>query len=160
MSRRRLLSKENVPPSSSAINAETVLASPLEPRSRIASVRDQWEQQNFDKRGLQVPRGKNSPTLTQLQSKSDNEHNRKSGYVYAAQRELLKKHHEAKSRVHGMSGIGGGVSLWPAMDDMRLSRREVNWLVVVCGILVVGTVSIFLACHGEYRKLWTSRHCL
>ena len=30
---------------------------------------------------------------------------RQSGYVYAAQRELMKKHHEAKSRIHSVSGV-------------------------------------------------------
>ena len=91
-----------------------------------------------------------SPTLVQLQSRSK-ESRGSGGLVYTAQRELEKKHHHAKSRVHaGVSGIGGGVSLWPAMDDMRLSSSEVNWLVVVCGVLVIGTMSVFLACHGKY----------
>ena len=91
---------------------------------------------------------RSSPTLAQLQSKSED--GKLGGFVHAAQRELEKKHHHAKSRVHaGVSGIGGGVSLWPAMDDMRLSGSEVNWVVVVCGVLIVGTMSVFLACHGE-----------
>ena len=83
----------------------------------------------------------------------DNYPGRQSGYIYAAQRELMKKHHEAKSRVHSVSGVGGGVSLWPAMDDMRLTRREANWLVISCGLLILGTMSVFLACHGGWT-MW------
>lgn len=88
------------------------------------------------------------PTHPHLQSSNMDRPQWQSGYVYAAQRELMKKHHEAKSRVHSVSGVGGGVSMWPAMDDMRLTRREANWLVVSCGVLIIGTMSVFLACHG------------
>ena len=98
--------------------------------------------------GAEDQRVRGSPTLAHLQSRSED--GRPGGFVQAAQRELEKKHHRAKSRVHaGVSGIGGGVSLWPAMDDMRLSGSEVNWLVIVCGVLIVGTMSVFLVCHGE-----------
>ncbi len=83
----------------------------------------------------------------------DNYPGRQSGYIYAAQRELMKKHHEAKSRVGAVSGVGGGVSMWPAMDDMRLTRKEANWLVIGCGVLILGTMSVFLACHGGWINL-------
>lgn len=121
-------------------------------KSGVASVRDQWE--NHDAAvEPRAPRVKNSPILSQLQSRSGIQHQqdgKKVGFVYAAQRELERKHHDAKSKVHGMSGLGGGVSLWPAMDDMRLSRREVNWLVISSGVLVIATMSVFLACHGQF----------
>ena len=113
----------------------------------FSSTRHHWERERMpgDQRANSV---RGSPTLAQLQSRSED--GKPGGFVHAAQRELEKKHHRAKSRVHaGVSGIGGGVSLWPAMDDMRLSGSEVNWLVVVCGVLIVGTMSVFLACHGE-----------
>ena len=143
---RDLISYSNQSPSSATSNAFLP-----EARSGMASVlKDRWEERQYREQ-----RVKNSPTLAQLQSRSERQSERKAGFVYAAQKELQKKHHDAKSKVHGVSGIGGGVSLWPAMDDMRLSRGEVNLLMVVCGVLIVATMSVFLACHGECAlSLW------
>lgn len=153
MSKRGLFSKANSAPSpygNSRIAHEP--SGDINGGVPSSALRDHWEKHEAGVRGeAEQPgqsRPKNSPTLAQLQSRSE----RRSGYVHAAQRELQKKHHDAKSKVHGMSGIGGGVSLWPAMDDMRLSTREVNWLVVVCVLLIVATMTVFLACHGELRS--------
>ena len=148
---RDLISYSNQSPSSATSNAFLP-----EAKSGMASVlKDRWEQPGGEERQYRGQRVKNSPTLAQLQSRSERQSERKTGFVYAAQKELQKKHHDAKSKVHGVSGIGGGVSLWPAMDDMRLSRGEVNLLMVVCGVLIVATMSVFLACHGEYAlSLW------
>ena len=127
-------------------------------------MKEHWEQQRAgEERGgsSRESRVKNSPTLAQLQSRSERQSERKTGFVYSAQKELQRKHHDAKSKVHGVSGLGGGVSLWPAMDDMRLTSGEVNWLLFVCGLLVVGTMSTFLACHGEYAlHLHVHMYCM
>lgn len=123
-------------------------------------MRDKWEhhdeaRRDSVRRAPSSSRVKNSPVLSQLHSRSEKLDGKKSGFVHAAQQELEKKHHDAKSKVHGVSGLGGGVSMWPAMDDMRLSRREVNWLVIACGVLVIATMSVFLACHGQCVKWFT-----
>ena len=100
-------------------------------------------------------RARDSPTLAQLKTQSDShpeictKNTHLGTAVFAAQRELSRKHHEAKSKVEGLSGLGGGVSLWPAMDDMRLSEEDTRLLVILCGMLVVATVAIFFSCHGR-----------
>ena len=152
---------ETIPPAKQIKSGvASVLASfPSPSRARgpgeAVTPRDRWENHDaaVEQRAPTPNRVKNSPILSQLQSRSDMLHQqdgKKVGFVYAAQRELEKKHHDAKSKVHRMSGLGGGVSMWPAMDDMRLSRREVNWLVVSCGLLVIATMSVFLVCHGQF----------
>ena len=69
--------------------------------------------------------------------------------MYAAQRELVKRHYEAKSKIDGISGIGGGISLWPAMDDMRLSGSDTVRLAVLCVVLAVATLTVFYSFHGS-----------
>ena len=64
--------------------------------------------------------------------------------VQTLRQRLNRLHHEAKSK----DGVGGGVSLWPAMDDMRLSKEDVWRLVAVCVSLVVVTVTMFNFYHG------------
>ena len=70
------------------------------------------------------------------------------GSVQSTQKDLIRKHQEAKSRVNYVSGVGGGVSLWPAMDDMRLSCNEVIVLLVSSLSLMLITGAIFLFLHG------------
>ena len=146
-SRRSLSSKGNPPPTNY-----------IEPKSKIASMRETWENNIFPatcatRTTIAV---EDSPTLTQLREHSAHERptNKVSGYIHAAQQELEKMHHKAKSNVAGISGVGGGVSIWPAMDDMRLSRNDLKWLVVVCVVLVTMTFATFFICHGK-----TLCHC-
>ena len=139
MRRRSLLSATSVTTIEEIIPRESKIIEPT-------SSRDQWE--NLHRYPTLKINRLNSPTLAHLRSKMDK--GRQSGYVNAAQKELMKKHHEAKSRVHSVSGVGGGVSMWPSMDDMRLARGEANRLVIFCGVLILGTMSVFLACHGEW----------
>ena len=76
--------------------------------------------------------------------------------VQELREELDRRHQQAKSNVKGgAGGAGGGVSLWPAMDDMRLSREEVWRLVGLCVVLVACTWAIFHMYHGEE----TVMHC-
>ena len=69
--------------------------------------------------------------------------------VQSTQKELIRKHQEAKSRVNYVSGVGGGVSLWPAMDDMRLSCNEMIMLLVSSLSLMLISGGIFLFVHGQ-----------
>ncbi len=71
--------------------------------------------------------------------------------VQELREELDRRHHQAKSNhlKDGVAGAGGGVSLWPAMDDMRLSREEMWKLAGLCVALVIGTWAIFHFYHGE-----------
>ncbi len=72
-----------------------------------------------------------------------------SSVVQATQKLLAQKHYEAKSNLEGVSGVGGGVSIWPAMDDMRLSRQDAFLLAKVCLGLVIATIAIFWWFHGK-----------
>ena len=71
--------------------------------------------------------------------------------VQELQKELDKLHHEAKSRVKEGVCVGGGVALWPAMQDMRLSRDEVWKLAVLSVGLMLSTFAVFHVYHGRYR---------
>ena len=68
------------------------------------------------------------------------------GKVHFLREELGRLHQQAKSNVGNLAG--GGVSLWPEMDDMRLSRWEVWRLFAVCGVLSVCTGTFFFFFHG------------
>lgn len=67
--------------------------------------------------------------------------------VQGLRQHLETLHHQAKSNLKN-GGVGGGVSLWPAMDDMRLSKEDVWRLATVCVGLVAGTIAIFNFYHG------------
>ena len=60
---------------------------------------------------------------------------------------LADKHHSAKSRVQGL-GVGGGVSIWPQMDNMRLTRPEVLCLIASSVVFMVITIHLFYQLHG------------
>ncbi len=60
--------------------------------------------------------------------------------------ELDKLHQKAKSNVGDLAG--GGVSLWPEMDNMRLSQGELWRLMTLCCVLFLGTLTFFLFFHG------------
>ncbi|XP_066296613.1 uncharacterized protein [Branchiostoma lanceolatum] len=69
------------------------------------------------------------------------------------QRLLEKKHHAAKSNAASLC-VGGGVSLWPQMDNMRLTRRETVALTTWCVGLVLVVQALFSYLHGHViRKL-------
>lgn len=131
----------------------------------VTTMRERWENYRHNDKAKELTssvslRSGDSPMLAQLKAgghggeeeggASDAASRPKErGSVYAAQKMLAKKHHEAKSRLAGVSGVGGGVSLWPAMDDMRLSRSDALQLILVCTLLVAATIAVFYSMHGE-----------
>ncbi|XP_022086969.1 uncharacterized protein LOC110977291 [Acanthaster planci] len=80
-----------------------------------------------------------SPSLRQLRMTP--------GRALQKQKILERKHHEAKSRAHSL-GVGGGVSLWPQMENMRLTQREVAVLAAASLFLGAGVVLLFHYLHG------------
>lgn len=67
--------------------------------------------------------------------------------VEELRKELDRLHHQAKS--NAKEGAGGGVSLWPAMDDMRLSHQDVLQLTFMCVTLIMCTFIAFHFYHGQ-----------
>ncbi|XP_041041190.1 uncharacterized protein LOC121276709 [Carcharodon carcharias] len=63
------------------------------------------------------------------------------------QKLLQEKHLKAKSSVDKMP-VGGGISLWPEMDDMRLTKREVLVLFISSLLLIFAVVILFEYLHG------------
>ncbi|GCB74205.1 hypothetical protein scyTo_0003293 [Scyliorhinus torazame] len=63
------------------------------------------------------------------------------------QRLLQEKHLKAKSLVDKIP-VGGGISLWPEMDDMRLTKREVLVLIISSLLLIFAVVTLFEYLHG------------
>ena len=64
------------------------------------------------------------------------------------QQELIHKHEQIRQNSDKLS-VGGGVTLWPNMNQMRLSRREVVLLMLTCFALMAGTGWLFMFLHGE-----------
>ena len=94
-----------------------------------------------------------SPTLSKLRE-GDTEDTqgvmpkRGDSKITARQRELVRKHQEAKSNLEKCPGIGGGVTMWPAMDDMRLSKRETLRLLILSTFVIAGCTVVFFYLHG------------
>ncbi|XP_065831740.1 uncharacterized protein [Oscarella lobularis] len=78
-----------------------------------------------------------SPTLAQLKNQQH--------HVATRRRELMAKHLESKSKPL----VGGGVTMWPAMDDMRLSRNDVIFLGALCLALILCMCATVIAIHGD-----------
>ena len=155
--RRRLISsKENFPPSSPfSQDSQRNVQNTAVVSEKIAAMRDHWTGKKTIDAEAEFAK---SPTLAQLQRESEasakKERQGKSSVMLARQHELERLHHEAKSRLVGnVSGVGGGVSLWPAMDDMRLSRGDAVQLALLCLFLIVSTVVIFIMLHGQFTYL-------
>jgi hypothetical protein len=62
---------------------------------------------------------------------------------------LIGKHHDTRHNMDRLS-VGGGVSLWPEMEDMRLSPVEILKLGAVCFLMFVLIITLFNKLHGEY----------
>ncbi|XP_051876124.1 uncharacterized protein LOC127572668 [Pristis pectinata] len=63
------------------------------------------------------------------------------------QKLLQEKHLKAKSSVDKIP-IGGGISLWPEMDNMRLTRGEVIGLAITSFLLSAAVFVMFEYLHG------------
>lgn len=61
---------------------------------------------------------------------------------------LVRKHEETRRKVDSLN-IGGGVSMWPEMDSMRMSTDEIYRLSGFCVILVLVVVAVFAFLHGK-----------
>ena len=110
-----------------------------------------------DVHSSRVARQLHSPTLMRLRSgsaaeSSDNGRRgratRLDSNIEAKQRVLASKHLSAKSRAGQVAGAGGGITIWPGMDDMRLSQRETVQLTAAAFCLIVGSVCLFMYLHG------------
>ena len=151
--------KENLPPGQdweevpSSVSRRRPLSKPsTQPCSKIRAMRDRWEHCQFesDTRGREAE----SHSKDNLNGDCSGSEDRSlasvtRGTVYAAQRELVRKHYEAKSKIDRIGGIGGGVSIWPAMDDMRLSKTDAVKMALICMALVAATMATFYCFHGQ-----------
>lgn len=70
------------------------------------------------------------------------------GRVHKDRHTLISKHLDTKHNMDRLS-VGGGVSLWPDMEDMRLSLIEILKLGALCFLLFVVVMMIFSKLHGE-----------
>ncbi|XP_048861396.1 uncharacterized protein LOC125728538 isoform X1 [Brienomyrus brachyistius] len=64
------------------------------------------------------------------------------------QKLLQQKHQRAKESVDRLA-VGGGVSLWPEMDSMRLSAEEGVVLGLLCVVVTFATCYLFKYLHGS-----------
>lgn len=71
------------------------------------------------------------------------------GRVNKDRHTLISKHLDTKHNMDRLS-VGGGVSLWPDMEDMRLSLIEILKLGAICFLLFFVVMMVFSKLHGEY----------
>lgn len=70
------------------------------------------------------------------------------------QRELIEKHEHIRQHSDKLS-VGGGVALWPNMNQMRLSYKEIITLIFICIGLAALTGWLFVLLHGEtIKNMW------
>ncbi|KAL8567167.1 hypothetical protein ACOMHN_033069 [Nucella lapillus] len=74
------------------------------------------------------------------------------GGLKEKQRELIKKHEQIRQNSDKLN-VGGGVTLWPNMNQMRLSRNEIVTLVLACLVLVLLMGLLFVQLHGETFRI-------
>lgn len=70
------------------------------------------------------------------------------GRVNKDRHTLISKHLDTKHNMDRLS-VGGGVSLWPDMEDMRLSLIEILKLGAICFLLFFVVMMVFSKLHGE-----------
>ena len=96
-----------------------------------------------------------SPTLLKLYQRSCQLHRkpmeRIGEGVRSKQNELIRKHHEAKSNIENVAGVGGGITLWPAMDSMRLTQGEGITLAISSAFIIGICVVLFKHLHSGSR---------
>nr|XP_022333283.1 uncharacterized protein LOC111130474 [Crassostrea virginica] len=110
-------------------------------KNGLTPVRQRLEQQRkklmeTDNAGQQ----ETSPTLQKLRDTP--------GRVNKDRHTLISKHLDTRHNMDRLS-VGGGVSLWPDMEDMRLSLTEILKLGAVCAMLFVLVILIFNKLHGD-----------
>ena len=70
---------------------------------------------------------------------------------------LVDKHDETRRNADTLN-IGGGISLWPDMEDMRLTRAEYIKLCLLLVLLVVFTCIIFETIRGKSLLTFETIH--
>ncbi|XP_060581681.1 uncharacterized protein LOC132738238 [Ruditapes philippinarum] len=70
---------------------------------------------------------------------------------------LVRKHEETRRKVDSLN-VGGGVSMWPEMDSMRMSKEEIYKLSGFCLIMVIVVIAIFIGLHGSTISLLLQYH--
>jgi hypothetical protein len=48
------------------------------------------------------------------------------------------------------ASVGGGISIWPEMDNMRLTKQEVINLSSLCVVLMLLVAFFFVQLHGRF----------
>lgn len=64
------------------------------------------------------------------------------------QRQLIDQHKEIQQKGSHLN-TGGGISLWPEMIQMRLTRSEILWLLAEAVTLCCLTVVLLYNLHGQ-----------
>ncbi|XP_064650433.1 uncharacterized protein LOC135501919 isoform X2 [Lineus longissimus] len=111
-------------------------------QSALVGIRERLEQQMSESGSLKV-KERISPGLAQLR-------NTPGRGLKEKQKLLAQKHQEAKSKVNtDGANVGGGISIWPEMDNMRLTKQEVINLTSLCVLLMLLVVFFFVQLHGK-----------
>ncbi|CAG2230999.1 unnamed protein product [Mytilus edulis] len=119
-----------------SLGTPTVMSTPS--RSGLYHLRERLERQIENSQGKLEKQI--SPTLEKLKMTP--------GRVLKDRELLASKHSSVRQKADKLN-VGGGVCLWPGMDDMRLSRREIVEILFVSVFLLAAVVIAFNKLHGS-----------
>ena len=79
-----------------------------------------------------------------------------SGRKLKEKQEILTNLHEKAKNKADQLNVGGGISIWPEMENMRLSKSETIYLSISCIFLIITTSFLFLKLHGKFLLFGSS----
>ncbi|XP_013404264.1 uncharacterized protein LOC106169370 isoform X2 [Lingula anatina] len=136
--------EENDTPGTTNSNTKVKLRPPFTPiHGTLYNIRQRLEERLSDTPA--EVEDKTSPGLARLRKTP--------ACIKARQQSLIRKHQVAKDKIDNLN-VGGGVSMWPQMETMRLTQGETLQLLAVCIGLFTSTVVLFYFLHGsELQRL-------
>ncbi|GFO25806.1 hypothetical protein PoB_005231100 [Plakobranchus ocellatus] len=128
--------RTDIQDSSAGIRQSLVFSTPLNSRKCSATITDTFGLTPLYNKIVD----KISPSLSRLRTTP--------GVLKEKQRRLISQHEEIRQKGDQLR-VGGGVSLWPKMIQMRLTRQEIYYLVVQAVILSILAGWMLHKLHGN-----------
>lgn len=80
------------------------------------------------------------------------------GHKLQEKKDLLMRKHEQAKNQNKTSYVGGGVSIWPQMENMRLTGQDSKVLIAAATFTFASVLSSFLVLHGNLMQYLSTYH--